>query len=71
MIDLKKIVGLDVSKLSAHDRALVERADRTTDCCFWWNVPDANEAEAPEAREYLKEYKSHLYLREEAQAGLL
>lgn len=56
---------LDRSKLSEHDRRLVEECDKVTNPIDWYLVPDDNEAESPDVKEYLHRRSVYLYHREE------
>ena len=58
---------LDMSKLSEHDRQLVEAADKITNPINWWDVPDENLAESPEVKEYLHTHAVYLYHKEEGE----
>lgn len=51
--------------MSPHDQALVEKAKAITNPIDWYLVPDENEAESPEVKEYLHRHSTYLYHREE------
>ena len=58
---------LDMSKLSEHDRQLVEKARKITNPIDWWDVPDENLAESKEVKEYLHFHSTYLYHKEEGE----
>lgn len=58
---------LDLEKLSAKDRRLVEEARKITNPVDWMMVPDENEAESPEVKQYLHSHSTYLYHREEGE----
>lgn len=56
---------LNMDNLSEHDRLLIEKAKAITNPIDWYLVPDENEAESPEVKEYLHRHSTYLYHREE------
>lgn len=53
--------------MSPHDQALVEKAKAITNPVDWCLVPDENEAESQEVKEFLHRRSSYLYHCEEGE----
>lgn len=58
---------LNMDNLSEHDRQLVEEAKAITNPVDWCLVPDENEAESQEVKEFLHRRSSYLYHCEEGE----
>lgn len=56
---------LNMDNLTEHDRQLVAQANAITNPINWWDVPDEDEADSPDVKEFLHHRRSYLYHREE------